>query len=73
MTACSFINHVHYDMFRPVIATIIRQCYNCVKGKNWGTGLSHCKEEASNLHLIRYSLTYCSINFVIISLNHEYT
>jgi hypothetical protein len=30
----SFINQVHYDMFRPVIAAIIEQCNSTVKGKN---------------------------------------
>jgi hypothetical protein len=29
-----FINHVHYDMFRSVIVTIIRCCYNYTKEKN---------------------------------------
>ena len=36
----SFIHHIHYDMFRPAIATIIGWCYNYIIWKNWGAGLS---------------------------------
>jgi len=40
MIVYSFINHIGHDVFRPLIATIIGQCYNCIQGRNWDRGLS---------------------------------
>jgi hypothetical protein len=33
ITVYSFFHHIHYDMFRPVISTIIGWCYYYIKGK----------------------------------------
>jgi hypothetical protein len=34
---CISIRHIHYDMFRPVMAAIFWQCCDYVKGKKWGS------------------------------------
>jgi len=53
MISYSFIHHVHYDMFRPVTATIFGQCYGNIKGKNWGEGFCFTiKMQAYNLVII---------------------
>jgi len=39
----SFIHHIHYDMFRPVIAAIIGEFYSYIKGRT--------EVEASRLQL----------------------
>jgi hypothetical protein len=73
MIVYAFIYHLHYDMFRPVIETIIGQCCKYVKGKKWNSGLSFTiKIEAYNNVIImsdnglikcisRQYLRYCSV------------
>ena len=40
MIVSSFTDHIHDDMFRPVIAAVVGWCCNYVKGENLGRSFS---------------------------------